>query len=310
MLDNQAAYNMCINNLKIQNPDFTDLNRIIAQVVSACTTSLRYESELNASLLEMVTNLVPQKNYRYAILSLSPVRPPTFKRHESNTTAEIITDLFEDQNILCGCTHLKQNRYLAAVVLLRGVDKKAAVVDMRDNASSGGISDAMGRSGGVDGAPPPIQVVDARWALHKLCNPAGGHRQPIRFLPWLEGSGFKVGIVAKPPVIPEENFMADSDRQGAMVGNSTSVRQMFVRQYTKFLKLFFHKCYFHHFAEFGYTDEDFEEAKLGVRDLIDFYETLLGQCVDYENQKLADVKVMLKGATRITQPPPDMSRRR
>ena len=60
MLDNQAAYRMCRKNLKIKHPTFVHLNRIIAQMVSACTGSLRFETQLNASLDEMVTNLVPE----------------------------------------------------------------------------------------------------------------------------------------------------------------------------------------------------------------------------------------------------------
>jgi len=308
MLDNQAAYNMCTNNLKIQNPDFIHLNCIIAQMVSACTTSLRYESQVNASLLEMVTNLVPESTFRYPILSLSPVRKADAGGHESFTTGEIVTDLFEARNILCDCgTHLKANRYFAAVVLLRGTDKKAAEGAPPDTASVGGGSNASGAGygapppGGEKGGTPPIQVVDARWALHRLMNPPGGHRAPLRFLPWLEAGGFKVGVVGDPPHIPclkkgGPPFMAITERQGAMLGNSTVVRQLFVRQYTKFLKLFYRKAYVWQFLEANGELDLFCEARDGVRELIDEYERMMLQCVDYENQK-ADMKVMLEGRT-------------
>merc|ERR1719198_406532 len=118
---------MCQRNLKVKNPSFVHLNRIIAQMVSACTTSLRFESELNASLTEIRTNLVPDNTYRYPLISLAPVRHPSRGSHESFSTKEIVTDLFEDRNILCDCgQHLKANRYLACCVLLRGIDKKSA----------------------------------------------------------------------------------------------------------------------------------------------------------------------------------------
>jgi tubulin alpha len=301
MLDNQAAYSMCTNNLKIANPDFFHVNRIIAQMVSSCTTSLRYETELNASLDEMVTNLVPVKQFRYPILALSPVRKPDAGGHESFTTQDIITDLFEDRNILCDCgTSLKMNRYLSAVILLRGHaapkpgDAPRAPLAASDTASLAGSAAPAGAK------KPPIQVVDARWALHRLMNPPGGHRAPLRFLPWLESGGFKVGIVGKPPYIPSDPgkgpFMAGSERQGAMLGNTTAVRQLFVRQYTKFLKLFYRKAYVWQFLEANGELELFYEAREGVRDLIDEYEGLLTQCVDYENQK-ADSKVVLDGRT-------------
>lgn len=304
MIDNQAAYNMSIKNLKIPNPDFIHVNRIIAQMISSCTCSLRYESELNASLLEMVTNLVPVKTFRYPILSLSPVRKEGAGGHEGFTTKEIITDLFETRNILCDVGNdLKRNRYLAAVVLLRGSDGEAAHEAVSDSASVGGASNAS-----LSGAKKPsaIQAVDAKWALASLMTPPGGHREPLLFLPWLESGGFKVGIVGKPPHIPgmrsgpitktNPPFMAITKRQGAMLGNTTAVRQLFVRQYTKFLKLFYRKAYVWQFLEANGELDLFYEAREGVRDLIDEYESLLTQCVDYQNQK-ADVKVELFGRT-------------
>ena len=43
--------------------------------------------------------------------------------------------------------------------------------------------------------------------------------------------------------------MALSDRQGACLGNTTAVRTMFMRQYKKFLMLFYHKAYVWKFLE-------------------------------------------------------------
>ncbi len=100
MLDNQAAYRMCQENLKVKSPSFTHLNRVIAQMVSAATTSLRFESQVNASLDEIVTNQVPEQKFRYSLLSLSPVRHPSRAKHESFSTKEIVNDLFEEKNIL------------------------------------------------------------------------------------------------------------------------------------------------------------------------------------------------------------------
>ena len=64
MMDNQAVYKICRNRLKIKNPSFVHLNKLIAQVISGCTTSLRFETMLSASLMEIVHNIVPYKQYR------------------------------------------------------------------------------------------------------------------------------------------------------------------------------------------------------------------------------------------------------
>jgi tubulin alpha len=59
MVDNEAIYDICKENLGISSPNFTNLNRMIAQVVSSVTASLRFDGSLNADSKEFQTNLVP-----------------------------------------------------------------------------------------------------------------------------------------------------------------------------------------------------------------------------------------------------------
>lgn len=58
-VDNEAIYDICKKNLNIISPSFANLNRIIAQVVSSVTASLRFDGSLNVDLNEFQTNLVP-----------------------------------------------------------------------------------------------------------------------------------------------------------------------------------------------------------------------------------------------------------
>lgn len=58
-VDNEAIYDICKKNLNITSPTFTNLNRLIAQVVSSITASLRFDGSLNVDLNEFQTNLVP-----------------------------------------------------------------------------------------------------------------------------------------------------------------------------------------------------------------------------------------------------------
>jgi len=59
MVDNEAIYGICKKKLNVQAPTFTNLNRLIAQVVSSITASLRFDGSLNVDLNEFQTNLVP-----------------------------------------------------------------------------------------------------------------------------------------------------------------------------------------------------------------------------------------------------------
>ena len=58
-VDNEAIYDICKKRLNITSPSFTNLNRLIAQVVSSITASLRFDGSINVDLNEFQTNLVP-----------------------------------------------------------------------------------------------------------------------------------------------------------------------------------------------------------------------------------------------------------
>jgi hypothetical protein len=51
-VDNQAIYEICLKNMQVDRPTYTNLNRIIAQTVSSITASLRFEGALNVDLSE------------------------------------------------------------------------------------------------------------------------------------------------------------------------------------------------------------------------------------------------------------------
>lgn len=67
LVDNDAVYDICKRNLDIPRPDYEHLNRLIAQVVSSITSSLRFDGALNVDLGEFQTNLVPYPRKQAAI---------------------------------------------------------------------------------------------------------------------------------------------------------------------------------------------------------------------------------------------------
>merc|ERR1712062_716519 len=57
LVDNQAIYDLCRHNLDISRPSYTSLNRLIAQIISSITASLRFDGALNVDLNEFQPNL-------------------------------------------------------------------------------------------------------------------------------------------------------------------------------------------------------------------------------------------------------------
>jgi len=59
MMDNEALYDISRRNLDIERPTYTNLNRLMAQIISSLTASLRFDGALNVDITEFQTNLVP-----------------------------------------------------------------------------------------------------------------------------------------------------------------------------------------------------------------------------------------------------------
>ena len=69
MVDNEAIYDICRRNLDIDRPTYTNLNRLIGQIVSSITASLRFDGALNVDLTEFQTNLVPYPRIHFPLVS-------------------------------------------------------------------------------------------------------------------------------------------------------------------------------------------------------------------------------------------------
>ncbi|KAJ2379235.1 Tubulin beta chain (Beta tubulin), partial [Coemansia sp. RSA 2603] len=72
-LDNEALSNICMDVLKIKSPVHTDLNKLVAKVMSGVTTSLRFPGQLNADLRKLAVNMVPFPRLHFLMSGLAPL---------------------------------------------------------------------------------------------------------------------------------------------------------------------------------------------------------------------------------------------
>lgn len=118
MVDNEAIYDMC-KNLGIERPEYADINRIIAQVVSSITASLRFHGELNVDLTEFQTNLVPYPRIHFPLVSYSPMISAKKATHERLNVQELTNNCFEPNTQMVKCD-TKKGKYIACCMLFRG----------------------------------------------------------------------------------------------------------------------------------------------------------------------------------------------
>ena len=119
MLDNEAIYDIARRSLDIERPTYTNLNRLVAQVISSLTASLRFDGALNVDVTEFQTNLVPYPRIHFMLCSYAPVISAEKAYHEQLTVAELTNSVFEPANMMAKCDP-RHGKYMACCLMYRG----------------------------------------------------------------------------------------------------------------------------------------------------------------------------------------------
>jgi tubulin alpha len=134
ILDNEAVYDICQKNLNISCPSYSNLNKLIAQVISSLTASLRFDGALNVDVTEFQTNLVPYPRIHFMLSSYAPVISAEMAYHEKLSVAELTTACFEPANMMVKCDP-RHGKYMACCLMYRGdvvpKDVNAAVANIK-----------------------------------------------------------------------------------------------------------------------------------------------------------------------------------
>lgn len=118
-IDNEALYNICTNTLKMTQPSYVELNRLVAGVMSGVTCSLRFPGQLNADLRKLAVNLIPFPRLHFFVVGYAPLGGVGSEMYKSMTVPELTSQMFDSKNMMADCDP-REGRYLTAAAYFRG----------------------------------------------------------------------------------------------------------------------------------------------------------------------------------------------
>jgi tubulin alpha len=224
VLDNEAIYEICQKQLKLKKPSYSNLNKIIAKVVSSMTASLRFDGELNVDMNEFQTNLVPFPRLHFMTTSLAPVIDAKGSSKEAHDCKRITDDVLQPVSFLVKYADFDvvEDKYMAISLNYRGdVKSKEANSTVLWIKTQGKVS----------------------------------------FVEWCP-TGFKIGMNNVTAAILKDDDMAESPRQATMIGNNIAVSRVFSQRLSKkYDMMYSQRAYVHWYVGEGMEEGEFCEAR-------------------------------------------------
>ncbi|CAE6522863.1 unnamed protein product [Rhizoctonia solani] len=118
-VDNEALHDITHRLNPQSQPEFSQLNQLIARVMTGVSTTFRFPGQLNGDMRKMALNLIPFPRMHFLSPSVAPLTTLGSQAYQSRSVQELTNSLFDRKNTLVACNP-SFGRYLTAAAIYRG----------------------------------------------------------------------------------------------------------------------------------------------------------------------------------------------
>lgn len=258
-LDNTALNRIAVDRLRLQTPTVDNLNSIVATIMAASTTTLRYPGYMNNDLVGLIASLIPTPRCHFLMTGYTPLvldggGGTNNESNTSNTTSNII----RKTTVLEVMRRLTQTKN----IMVSANTKKGCYISI--------LNIIQQQAGGEDVDPSQVHK-----ALQRI-----RERQLVNFIPWGPAS-IQVALARKSPYLVEKSPHKVS---GFMLANHTSMAELFDRLLHQFDRIRKRNAFLDNYRRepmFAESLDEFDSAREVVQNLVDEYRAC--ERPDYEN---------------------------
>lgn len=120
VLDNTALNRIASDRLKLPNPTFSHINSLVATVMAASTTTLRYPGYMNNDMIGMLASLIPTPRCHFLMTGYTPL---TIDRQvatiRKTTVLDVMRRLLHTKNIMVSCS-TRRGVYISILNIIQG----------------------------------------------------------------------------------------------------------------------------------------------------------------------------------------------
>jgi tubulin gamma len=125
ILDNTALNQIAVDRLRIENPTVDQLNSLVAKIMAASTTTLRYPGYMNNDLIGLLASLIPTPRCHFLMTGYTPlvIHGAVQKNIRKTSVLDVMRRLTQPKNIMVSAnTRPGSGCYISILNIIQGND--------------------------------------------------------------------------------------------------------------------------------------------------------------------------------------------